>query len=64
MEKETMHLATKIEYKGDIITLIDMEKYISLNKLYSVAAFVYRLIGNLKNRKKNKHKNLLEGLLT
>ena len=41
-----------------------MEKYSSLNKLYSVTAFNYRFLCNLKNRIKNKHQNLLEGPLT
>ena len=40
-----------------------MEKYSSLNKLYSVTGFVYKFIGNLKNRIKNKHENVLEGPL-
>ena len=63
-QRNYVQLATKIEYKDDIITLTDMEKYSSLNKLYTVPAFVYRFIGNFKNRVKNKHKNLLEGPLT
>ena len=58
-----MQLATQIEYKDDVTTLIDTEKYNSLNNLYSVTAFVYRFIGSLKNRIKNKHENLLEGPL-
>ena len=33
-----------------------MEKYSSLNKQYTVPAFVYRFIGNFKNRVKNKQK--------
>ena len=41
-----------------------MEKYSSLNKLYSVTAFVYRFLCNLKNRIKNKHQNLSEEPLT
>ena len=64
MKTETLQLVTKIEYKDDITTLIDMEKYSSLNKLYSVTAFVYRFLCNLKNRIKNKHQILLEGPLT
>ena len=64
MKTETLQLVTKIEYKDDITTLIDMEKYTSLNKLYSVTAFVYRFLCNLKNRIKNKHQSLLEGPLT
>ena len=40
MKTETMQLATQIEYKDDITTLIDTEKYNSLNNLYSVTAFV------------------------
>ena len=63
MKAETMQLATQIEYKDDMTTLIDTEKYNSLNNLYSVTAFVYRFIGSLKNRIKNKHENLLEGPL-
>ena len=39
MKTETMQLATKRGYKDDITTLIDMEKYSSLNKLYSATAF-------------------------
>ena len=64
MKTESIQLATKTEYKGNITTLIDMEKYSSLNKLYSVTAFVYRFIGNLKSRIKNKHEHLLERSLT
>ena len=64
MKTETLQLVTKIEYRDDITTLIDMEKYSSLNKLYSVTAFNYRFLCNLKNRIKNKHQNLLEGPLT
>ena len=64
MKTETLELVTKVEYKDDITTLIDMEKYSSLNKLYSVTAFNYRFLCNLKNRIKNKHQNLLEGPLT
>ena len=41
-----------------------MEKYSSLNKLYSVTAFVYRIIGNFKSRVKNKHEHLLQRSLT
>ena len=41
-----------------------MEKYSSLNKLYSVTAFVYTFSCNLKTFIKNKHQNLLEGPLT
>ena len=63
MKIETLQLVTKIEYKDDITTLIDMEKYSSLNKLYSVTAFVYRFLCSLKNRIKNKHQHLLEGPL-
>ena len=33
MKTKTKQLATKIGYKDDIMTLIDMEKYTSLNKL-------------------------------
>ena len=64
MKTETLQLVTKIEHKDDITTLIAMEKYSSLNKLYSVTAFVYRFLCNLKNSIKNKHQNLLEGPLT
>ena len=64
MKAETLQLVTKIEYKDDITTLIDMEKYSSLNKLDSVTAFAYRFLCSLKNRIKNKHQNLLEGPLT
>ena len=64
MKTETLQLITNTEYKDDITTLVDMEKYRSLNKLHSVTAFVYRFIGNLKNHIKNKHQNLLEGPLT
>ena len=64
MKTETLQLVTKIEYKDDITTLIDMEKHSSLNKLDSVTAFAYRFLCNLKNRIKNKHQNLLEGPLT
>ena len=61
IKTETLQLVTKIEYKGDITTLIDMEKYSTLNKLYSTTAIVYRFLYNLKSRIKNKHQNLLEG---
>ena len=65
MKTKTLQLVTNIEYKDDITTLIDMEKYSSLNKLYNGTAFVYRFkIYNLKNRIKNKRQNLLEGPLT
>ena len=57
-------LAAKIEYKNDITTLIDIEKYSCLYKLYCVTASVYRFKGNLKNHIKNKHENLLERPLT
>ena len=58
MKTETMQLATKIEYKDDITTLIPMEKYSFLNKFYSVTAFVYGFIGNWKSHIKNKNENL------
>ena len=64
MKTETLQLVTKIEHKDDITTLIAMEKYSSLNKLYSVTAFVYTFSCNLKTFIKNKHQNLLEGPLT
>ena len=63
MKTETLQLVTKIEYKDDITTLIDMEKYSSLNKLYSVTAFDYRFLCNLKNRIKNKHQKFIRRTL-
>ena len=59
MKTETLQLVTKIEYRDDITTLIDMEKYSSLNKLYSVTAFAYRFLCNFKNRIKNKHQHFM-----
>ena len=63
-ENRNYAISNKIEYKDRITTLIEMEKYSSLNRLYSVTSFVYRFISNLKNRITNKHENLLEGPFT
>ena len=60
MKTETLQLVTKIEYKGDITTLIDMEKYSTLNKLYSITAFVYRFLCNLKSRANRYKENVIK----
>ena len=62
-KEKTIQLAINVENKGDITTLIDIEKYSSLNKLFSVTAFVLRFINNLKNSV-NKKQNLIKGNLT
>ena len=58
MKTGTIQLATKMQLKNE--TLNDREQYSFLNELHSVSEFVYRFIGNLKNRLKNKHENLLK----
>ena len=62
MKTGTIQLATKMQLKNE--TLNDREQYSFLNELHSVPEFVYRFIGNSKNRLKNKHKNLLKRSLT